>query len=310
MSVIYEKTEAGRQALQTREPDLPRTVRNLLLMIDGNKSDTYLHTLLAASGVDLGSFGTLLQLGLIRQRAIVNEPAPESDGPDTTVDPTARQRHMEPKTEPRQNAFSRLGQSLRTAIGPREQSSREISAGLAEVIKCAAVADAELFSWLERRIPDLLTQQTQAMAYAVQRIQQLRSDVEADDRVQHRSPSPLEFGMALGRVVESILGYGRYLHGEALGLGMAIATEISHELGLQSTESAQRFMTLLQSTGLPLEVPQAPVDRWLELLPVQNDGTAGHVRLVLLQDIGQPVTQSVPRTLIMDILDRAGTLVF
>ncbi|MDE2129059.1 MAG: hypothetical protein KGJ74_05275 [Betaproteobacteria bacterium] len=310
MSVIYEKTETGRQALQTRDPDLTRPLRNLLLMIDGNKSDADLHALLSASGVDLGSFDALQQHGWIRARTVVHESAPGAEGPATTVDPAARQRRADPKPEPRQSAFSRLGQSLRTAIGPREQSAREISAGLAEVIKCAAVADAELFAWLEHHVQDLLAQQPQAVTHAVQRIQQLRSDIEAEDRVQRRSPSPLEFGMPLASVIESILGYGRYLHGEALGLGMAVAVEISHELGMQTTASAQRFMTLLRNTGLPMDLPQAPVDRWLELLPVQNDGSSGHMSLVLLQDVGQPVSKSVPRTLIMDILDRAGTLVF
>ncbi|MHB1669285.1 3-dehydroquinate synthase family protein, partial [Thiomonas sp.] len=214
----------------------------------------------------------------------------------------------EPKPAPRRTAFAKLGQGLRAALESRSDSPREISAGLAEIIKCAAIADPELFAWLERHVDDLRAQQQHAVAHAVQRIQQLRDQIEAEDRQQHRSPSPLDFGMALGHVVESVLGFGRYLHGEAIGLGMLLAADLGQSLGVQSAESAERLRRLLQSAGLPMTPPRAPTARWLELLPLDGETGAQHMRCVLLSELGAPLNQAVPREQVLQALERSGAL--
>ncbi len=306
--MTYEKTDAGRQTLANRQSDLPRPLRTLLLLVDGARNEAELLGMLGESGLDSQAFATLLERGLIRalpsQAAAAPPPttAAEARGPRATL------AAAEPKPAPRFTAFAKLGQGLRAALESRSDSPREISAGLAEIIKCAAVADPELFAWLERHVDDLRAQQQHAVAHAVQRIQQLRDQIEAEDRQQHRTPSPLEFGMALGHVVESVLGFGRYLHGEAIGLGMLLAADLGQSLGLQSAESAERLRRLLQGAGLPMMPPRAPTDRWLELLPLDGETGAQHMRCVLLRELGAPLNQTVPREQVLQTLERSGAL--
>jgi hypothetical protein len=309
MPVIYEKTPAGRQVLSTRQPELSRALRNLLLLIDGTKSDEDLMALLNSNDLSAASFGQLQQLGFIAQRAGLNTPHPVSGGPRQTAAVAAEAvAPQEGAPTRRASPFARLGQGLRSVLQSREESPREISAGLAEVVKCAAVADADFFSWLEGHIEELLARQQQSVTHVVQRIPELRASIEAQDRVQRRSPSPLDFGMALARVIESILGYGQYLHGEAVGLGMWLTAAIGQDLGVQSEASAQRLRALLHRCVLPTQPPQVAAGRWLDLLPVDRAGSGGQIQFVLLEDIAKPVARLVPRSVVVEALDRAGAL--
>ena len=307
--MIYEKTDAGRQVLTTHQADFPRSLRTLLLLVDGTRSDTELLALLAGRGADLQAFTALRERELIREVPAPLAPsAPRLDagnGAASTL-PSAATPQAKPAT--RTSAFAKLSQGLRAALESHADSPREVSAGLAEIIKCAAVADADLFAWLERHVDELRAQQQPAVTHAVQRIQQIRDRIEAEDRQQGRSPSPLDFGLALGHVVESILGYGRYLHGEAIGLGMLLATDMAQALGLQNAASAERLRRLLQSAGLPMAPPRAPTARWLELLPVDDAAGAAHMRCVLLRDLSTPLSQAVPREQVLQVLERAGAL--
>ncbi|MDE1953711.1 MAG: hypothetical protein KGL51_08340 [Betaproteobacteria bacterium] len=315
--MTYEKTDAGRQTLANRQSDLPRPLRTLLLLVDGARSEAELLGMLGGNGLDSQAFASLLERGLIRAvptptSAAAAPPSAPADGADARAPkptPTSTPAAApEPKPAPRLTAFAKLGQGLRAALESRSDSPREISAGLAEIIKCAAIADPELFAWLERHVDDLRTQQQHAVAHAVQRIQQLRDQIEVEDRQLQRSPSPLEFGMALGHVVESVLGFGRYLHGEAIGLGMLLAADLGQSLGLQSAESAERLRRLLQGAGLPMSPPRAPLDRWLELLPLDGATGAQHMRCVLLRELGAPLNQTVPREQVLRTLERSGAL--
>lgn len=306
MPVIYEKTPAGRQVLSTRQPELSRALRNLLLLIDGTKSDQDLMALLNSNDLSAASFGQLQQLGFIAQRAELNTAHSLGGGlRQTAAEPASPQEGAPTR---RASPFARLGQGLRSVLQSREESPREISAGLAEVVKCAAVADADFFSWLEGHIEELLARQQQSVTHVVQRIPELRASIEAQDRVQRRSPSPLDFGMALARVIESILGYGQYLHGEAVGLGMWLTAAIGQDLGVQSEASAQRLRALLHRCALPTQPPQVAAGRWLDLLPVDRAGSGGQIQFVLLEDIAKPVARLVPRSVVVEVLDRVGAL--
>ncbi|WP_051849457.1 hypothetical protein [Thiomonas sp. FB-Cd] len=308
MPVIYEKTPAGRQVLSTRQPELSRALRNLLLLIDGTKSDQELMALLNSNDLSAASFGHLQQLGFIAQRAELNAAHSVSGGLRQTAAVPAEAAAPQGAPTRRASPFARLGQGLRSVLQSREESPREISAGLAEVVKCAAVADADFFSWLEGHIEELLARQQQSVTHVVQRIPELRASIEAQDRVQRRSPSSLDFGMALARVIESILGYGQYLHGEAVGLGMWLTAAIGQDLGVQSEASAQRLRALLHRCALPTQPPQVAAGRWLDLLPVDRAGSGGQIQFVLLEDIAKPVARLVPRSVVVEALDRAGAL--
>jgi len=306
--MIYEKTPGGRQALLTRKPELTRPQRILLLLIDGTRNDVELLRLLVSSQLDAQAFIQLQQLGLIAATSSTNTPQPSQQTPRSPPATGTPETGIE-KPVRKLSPLARIGQGLLAVLQPREEPPREISAGLAEVVKCAAVADAGLFAWLEGHVEELRSNLPQAVAHVVQCVTQLRVEIETQDRQLRRSPSPLDFGISLGGVIESILGYGHYLHGEAIGLGMLLSTEIGQTLGVQTEPSAQRLKELLQRCGLPVQLPQLAVARWLELLPVDKTGPAGQIRLMLIEDVAKPVALLVPRDVVVEALDRAGAVV-
>ena len=146
------------------------------------------------------------------------------------------------------------------------------------------------------------------MAHAVQRFPELRAHIEAQDRQLQRAPSPLSFGTRLGGVIESLVGYGQYLHGETVGLGMWMATALGEDLGVQSPASAARLRDVLVRAGLPTRLPRVAAARWLDLLPVDRSGPQGMLELVLLEDVARPQVRRVPPSAVLEALDKAGAL--
>ncbi len=210
--------------------------------------------------------------------------------------------------QPRRSMFARIGQGMLGMLQPQQDSPRQVSAGLAEVIKCAAVADAEFFSWLEAHLDELRGRETASVAHVVQRFPELRAQVEALDRQLRRSPSPLSFGGRLGGAIESLVGYGQYLHGEIVGLGMCLAATLGEDLEVQSASSAARLRGVLARAGLPTRLPRAAAGRWLSVLPVDRPGPQGMLELVLLQDVARPQTRRVAPSAVLEALDRIGAL--
>lgn len=322
MPKTYRKTDHGRQALSTRQPPLSRPVRNLLLLIDGQRSDEALLSMLSSPDLKPDSFGQLLELGLIEA---VPEGAPGAPAPVGPFEVPSAPQAAAPAApagsaaatpaapggaaqERRPSAFARLGQGVRAMLQGQQESPREVSAGLAEVIKCAAVGDAEFFAWLESQLDALRARESAAVAHAVQRFPELRAQIEAQDRQLQRAPSPLSFGTRLGGVIESLVGYGQYLHGETVGLGMWLSTALGEDLGVQSPASAARLRDVLVRAGLPTRLPRVAAARWLELLPVDRDGPQGMLELVLLEEVGRPQLRRVPPSAVLEALDKAGAL--
>ncbi len=308
MPTIYEKTPAGRRTLSTREPQLSRVERTLLLLIDGRKSDAELLALVQGEHAP-AAFASLQSLGLIAEST---QPAPEQPAPPSSPAPAPGVAAEPPAADkaaaPRGSGWSRLTQGLRSALQAREESPRERAAGLAEVVRCAAVGDAEFFAWLEANLDAVLARDAAITGTMMQRAQALRERIEIADRVQQRVPAYLDYGWTIGRVVESLFGYGRYLQGEALALGMVLATEIGAIQGIQAEDVAVRLNALLDRCGLPTRAPAAPAARWLESLPTGNAGSPGELRCVLLQEIGKPVAATVSRDAMVEALERAGAL--
>ncbi|MBU6440831.1 MAG: 3-dehydroquinate synthase, partial [Betaproteobacteria bacterium] len=162
--------------------------------------------------------------------------------------------------------------------------------------------------WLESQLDALRARESAAVAHAVQRFPELRAQIEAQDRQLQRAPSPLSFGTRLGGVIESLVGYGQYLHGETVGLGMWLSTALGEDLGVQSPASAARLRDVLVRAGLPTRLPRVAAARWLELLPVDRDGPQGMLELVLLEEIGRPQVRRVPPSAVLEALDKAGAL--
>ncbi|HWK71539.1 3-dehydroquinate synthase [Pollutimonas sp. M17] len=172
--------------------------------------------------------------------------------------------------------------------------AREVSAGLAEVIKHGLIIDAEFFAWCERNAAALRALDPQAITYAIQRSCELKAQVVSQDERESGLRAILNFGHTFGHAIESGMGYGQWLHGEAVGCGMVQAAELSAlTLGLPA-ESVERVRALVQAIGCPIQPPDLGTERWIDLMQVDKKTEGGQLRFVLLPEIGQARLQAAP----------------
>jgi 3-dehydroquinate synthase len=172
---------------------------------------------------------------------------------------------------------------------------RELRAGLAEVIKYAPIADAPLLDWLEAHLDDLLAGDVEALAFAVQRSCEIKAEVVGGDERESGRRAILNFGHTFGHAIEAGLGYGEWLHGEAVACGMVIAATLSADLGLVPPAWAARISRLIERASLPVHAPDLGLDRWFELMAVDKKAEAGDIRYVLLDAPGSATLRAVPR---------------
>ena len=169
---------------------------------------------------------------------------------------------------------------------------RELKSGLAEVIKYGCVWDPLLFEWLDRNIAALLARDPDALTYAISRSCEIKAKIVARDEREHDLRAILNFGHTFGHAIEAATGFETYLHGEAVAIGMLMAADLSHRLGLIDAAVKGRIHDLLRRTGLPTETPRVGAARILELMQMDKKVQAGAVRLVLLEKLGRAVTTS------------------
>ncbi len=173
---------------------------------------------------------------------------------------------------------------------------RELKSGLAEVIKHGCVWDPLLFNWLDRSIPQLLARDAEALTYAIGRSCEIKATVVARDEREHDLRAILNFGHTFGHAIEAATGYEKYLHGEAVGLGMLIAADLSQRLGWIDAAVKERLRDVLVRTGLPTEAPPIGAARVYELMQMDKKVVAGAVRLVLLEKLGRAIiTDQYPK---------------
>ena len=164
---------------------------------------------------------------------------------------------------------------------------RELSAGLAEVIKYGLIGDFTFFEWLETNMDRLVAREPAALAHAIQVSCRNKATVVAADEREEGVRALLNFGHTFGHAIESGLGYGKWLHGEAVAAGMVIAARVSHEMGLVDDQCVSRTVKLLQRAGLPVRGPRLGVNRYLELMGHDKKVEGGKIRFVLLKKIGE-----------------------
>ena len=169
---------------------------------------------------------------------------------------------------------------------------RELRAGLAEVIKYGCVWDPLLFDWLDHNIANLLARDVDALTYAIGRSCEIKATVVARDEREQNLRAILNFGHTFGHAIEAATAYETYLHGEAVGLGMLIAANLSHRLGLIDVVIKDRVRESLRKTGLPIEPPRVGAAKILELMQMDKKVLAGSVRLVLLEKLGRAIVTS------------------
>jgi 3-dehydroquinate synthase len=183
---------------------------------------------------------------------------------------------------------------------------RELSAGLAEVIKHGAIADADFLDWIEANTGALLACDTDAMAHAVLRSCEIKSAVVSADEREGGIRATLNFGHTFGHAIESGLGYGEWLHGEAVGCGMVMAADLSARLGQISKMDAERLKRIIASMHLPIAPPKLGSQRFMELMQVDKKTEAGQIRYITLGSIGAARIQQVPDSTVIETLVATG----
>lgn len=164
---------------------------------------------------------------------------------------------------------------------------RELKAGIAEVIKYGFIYDADFFEWLELNLDKILNQNHQSLAYAIQRSCEIKAEIVACDEKETGIRAILNFGHTFGHAIETGCGYGTYLHGEAISIGMCLAAELSYRLGNISRNELVRGIQLLERSGLPISLPeQLSVENYLQLMAVDKKNIDGEIRVIVLEKLG------------------------
>ena len=171
----------------------------------------------------------------------------------------------------------------------RTLPARELSAGLAEVIKYALLGDLEFLAWLEQHMDGLLAGDENLLAQAVYRSCAHKARIVANDEKEQGERALLNLGHTFGHAIESYLGYGEWLHGEAVATGMVMAADLSQRMGWISAEDLQRTKNIIQCAKLPISCPKIPLDEFLSYMAHDKKVLNGQLRLVLLQQLGQAV---------------------
>ena len=166
---------------------------------------------------------------------------------------------------------------------------RELRAGLAEVIKYGLIRDLEFFDWLEANIEKLLERDKTALVYAVHRSCANKAEVVAADERETGERALLNLGHTFGHAIETGLGYGEWLHGEAIAAGTLIAAEVSRRLGWIGAQTVSRIESIFVRSGLPVFGPSLGAARYMALMRHDKKVQAGKLRLVLLKEIGSAV---------------------
>jgi 3-dehydroquinate synthase len=169
---------------------------------------------------------------------------------------------------------------------------RELAAGMAEVIKYGLIRDVEFFNWLEAHIEQLMALEESAISEAIYRSCQNKADVVARDEHETGERALLNLGHTFGHAIENAMGYGVWLHGEAVAAGTMMAADLSQRMGWLSAADVARIYALLTKARLPLDAPKLGADKYLELMQMDKKVADGKIRLVLQQGIGQSVITS------------------
>jgi len=179
---------------------------------------------------------------------------------------------------------------------------RELSAGLAEVIKHGAIIDLPFFGWIETNIEKLRAKDPAALAYAVLRSCEIKANVVRQDEREGGLRAILNFGHTFGHAIESGLGYGKWLHGEAVGCGMVMAADLSYRLGYIDYVSKVRISKLVEAAGLPIVAPDLGEQVWLDLMEVDKKNEDGQIKFILLKPLGQSIITQVPQATLLATL--------
>jgi len=184
---------------------------------------------------------------------------------------------------------------------------RELSAGLAEVIKYGPIADAAFLDWIEANMELLRSRDRVALAFAVKRSCEIKAQVVGADEREAGLRAILNFGHTFGHAIEAGMGYGQWLHGEAVGCGMVMAARLSQRLGLIDAAYVERLSRLIERAGLPIVAPvldeKDNAGRYLALMRVDKKAEAGEIKFVLIDGAGNATVRGAADSLVVEVID-------
>jgi len=180
--------------------------------------------------------------------------------------------------------------------------ARELSAGLAEVIKHGAIIDTVFLDWIEANIGALLAKDPAALTHAVRRSCEIKADIVRQDERESGIRAILNFGHTFAHAIEAGLGYGTWLHGEAVGCGMVMAADLSCRLGLIEMVERDRLTRIIGAAGLPVIAPDLGLTTWLELMQVDKKNEGGAIKFILLQPLGTALIRNAPGEILAQTL--------
>ena len=169
---------------------------------------------------------------------------------------------------------------------------RELAAGLAEVIKYGAIRDAAFLAWLEAHMDALVARAPADLAHAIGESCRIKAEIVAADEREQGERALLNFGHTFGHAIENALGYGQWLHGEAVAAGMVVAADVSRRLGKITEGDVARLAALVARAGLPTSAPALGFERWMALMGRDKKVVAGAIRFVLLDALGSATVAS------------------
>ncbi len=181
--------------------------------------------------------------------------------------------------------------------------AREMAAGLAEVIKYGPIADESFFGWIEANLDALLRRDKAALAHAVRRSCEIKAWVVGQDERESGLRAILNFGHTFGHAIEAALGYGQWLHGEAVGCGMVMAADLSYRMGLIDQAYMQRIAALVARAGLPTKAPALGVSRYIELMRIDKKADAGKLQFVLIESPGRAAVFGADERVLADVIN-------
>jgi 3-dehydroquinate synthase len=180
--------------------------------------------------------------------------------------------------------------------------SRELAAGLAEVIKHGAIADVNYLAQVASAMPKLIAKDPQALAITVKRSVEIKAAVVNADEREAGLRATLNFGHTFGHAIEAGLGYGEWLHGEAVGAGMVMAADLSCRLGLLTLGDKNYLIDIIRSAGLPVSGPAWSAEKYIDLMSVDKKAKAGVPKFILLSGLGKSVIQTVDERVLKETL--------
>ncbi|HEX6793019.1 MAG TPA: 3-dehydroquinate synthase [Casimicrobiaceae bacterium] len=169
---------------------------------------------------------------------------------------------------------------------------RELSAGLAEVVKYGAIRDVDFFRWLEANVSALLARDSAALTHAIVTSCAIKANVVAADERESGERAILNFGHTFGHAIEAAQGYGEWLHGEAVAAGMVCAARLSERVCNFPPTDTERLADLVRRARLPVSPPSIAVERWLELMRRDKKVESGALRFVVLERLGHAIVRN------------------